>query len=313
MWVLVWALLSLCTLVFSDSIVSVLGIVVQTGTGTATTYTPVLYRGTFITLQIPVSGSGALSLLSAFGGPMSGSYYVMDQQSHLYQVNKATGGIGEITTYPGVYSPNCMGFDRARGVLVVTANTGVVVLNPYNSTPLASWPFSSYNVTCCQVNSAMQELWLVSGDNPNTINIVNYGNGKVRQLKLPVAPLSLDFTTEGVFYLSNSGHWKQWGGVSVLTLANVSTGETILDYNYSFPEGGSVPTDRTATAVTGLDSSDPSHVLFSSIMWDNENGFVCTAAVEYCQGQFTSRGGTFAAFGGLRPGEFVALATEASV
>jgi len=308
-------LLSLCTLALSDPIVSVLGIKVGAGNLTAPTiYTPVLLHGsTATTLQIPGAGTDFLYMVGSFAGPLSRSYYVMDQRGHLFQIESGSGAIGQITTYSGVYSPNCMAYDRSRGVLVVTARDGVYVLDPLKSEPVYSVVYDTDNVTNCQVNPATQELWIVTGEEPKTFNIVNYATGKYRKIdKLPVAPLSVDFSAEGVFYLSNSAPWKQWGGTSVLTLANETTGATIRSYNYSFPEGGAVPSDHSANAVVALDSSDPSHVLFASILWDTENSFVCTAFVESRRGQFQSQGGSFDAFG-FRPGEFIALATEASV
>jgi len=306
-------LISLCILAVSDPIVSVLGVKVVAGSSAAT-YTPVLVHGHEVTpLQIPGSGTDFLNLLAAFGGPLTRSYYVMDQKSHLFQVDTMTGVIGQITTYPGIYSPNCMAYDRSRGVLVVTARNGLVVLNPSQSEPLATFSYTTDNVTNCQVNAAAQELWIVTGEEPKSFLVFNYATGKYRKIdKLAAPPLSVDFTSQGVFYLSNSAHYKQWGGVSALTLANMTTGETIQVYNYSFPEGGAVPSDHSANTVIGLDPSDPSHVLIASILWDTENSFVCTASVEYRKGEFVSEGGTFAAFG-FRPGEFIALATEASV
>jgi len=302
-------MLSLCILAVSDPIVSVLGVKVS-----GKTYTPVILHGHEVTtVQIPGAGTDFLYLLAAFAGPLSRSYYVMDQKSHLFQVDSTTGAIGQITTYPGVYSPNCMAYDRSRGVLVVTARNGLVVLDPEKSEPLFTWSYTTDNVTNCQVNAATQELWIVTGEEPKSFAVVNYATGKYRKIdKLPAPPLSVDFTSIGVLYLSNSAQEKQWGGVSALTLANMTTGETILDYNYSFPEGGAVPSDHSANTVIALDPSDPSHVLFASILWDTENDFVCTASVEYRKGLFFSGGGTFAAFG-LRPGEFIALATEATV
>jgi len=308
-------LLSLCTFALSDPIVSVLGLKAGSGNLTApSTYAPVLIHGrTVTTLQIPGSGLDFLYMVAAYAGPLSRSYYVMDRSSHLFQIDTTTGAIGQITTYSGVYSPNCMAYDRSRGVLVVAARDGVFVLDPLKSEPVSSIVYDTDNVTNCQVNAASQELWIVTGEEPKAFTIVNYATGKIRKIdKLPAAPLSVDFSSEGVFYLSNSAPWKQWGGTSVLTLANANTGETIRSYNYTFPEGGMVPSDHSANAVVGLDSSDPSHVLLASILWDTENSFVCTGYVESRKGQFWSEGGTFAAFG-FRPEEFISLAVEASV
>jgi hypothetical protein len=263
-----------------------------------------------VNISAPASDGDYLAAAFAYG---TGSYYISDTASHIYQVSEETGQIGTITTFSaaGVYSIQCLCFDESSGFLVALARSGIFVLDPSKSAPIKKLEVYTYGVSYCRVDDATGDVYYLQSASPNTVFVANVRSGKSHKIeKVSPRPLSVNPFVGGVLFLSDNAPSRQWGGVSTLNLLDPKTGKTTLSFNYSFPEGGSPP-KHCANAVVPLDATDPSHVTFVSILDDNENGFICDAFTDFQDGKFRSGGGKFAVFGD-RPGQFKVLDIHAS-